>query len=350
MVPNGRIRCYAPDRTRKPRSSPCGDSLSRTILEASLLALALASVLAGCTERRSEPPKQEEPPARDVSGFLPGHGPDAPAWPPGAPPAPGEGLSRPMPKGPADILSSRGEIAGTVTLAEGERAPERATLYVFVSRPGRPGPPVAVARIPDPRFPQPFRIGASNVIAGALEGELDVGARLDLDGDVDTREPGNLTGAHSRNPVRVGSSGVSIALARAAPQPSAGSSTPPPRRPERGASISGTIDLTPGARTAPGGVLFVIAREGSRETGPPLAAKRIEVAGFPVPYTLSASDAMSPEPVFSGPVSVTARLDADGNASTRGPDDLVGRFARNPATVGDEGVDIRLGPAPAGTP
>jgi hypothetical protein len=148
----------------------------------------------------------------------------------------------------------------------------------------------------------------------------------------------------------VGSSGVSITLARAQAQAPAPAAAPPGRRPERGAFISGTIDLAPGARTPPGGVLFVIGRAGSGETGPPLAAKRIDATRFPVPYTLSAGDAMSPDAVFSGPVSVTARLDADGNASTKGPEDLVGRFDRNPATVGDEGVDIRLGPAPARGP
>lgn len=316
--------------------------MPRLVSKVAALLLALLLAVPGCTERRSEPPKQEEQPSRDVSGFLPGHGPGAPAWSPGAPEAPGEGLSRPMPKGPAEILASRGEIAGTVRLADGERAPEGATLYVFLSRPGQPGPPVAVARIPGPKFPQPFRIGSSNVIAGTLEGDLDVGARLDADGDVGTREPENLTGSYARNPVRVGQTGVAIAIARAAAQPGA--------RPERGASISGTILLAPGAKAPPGGVLFVIAREGSREGGPPLAVKRIDATGFPLPYALSAADAMSPDSVFSGPVSVTARLDADGNASTKGPDDLVGQFARNPATVGDAGVDIRLGPAPAGGP
>ncbi len=316
------------------------------LVKTQMVPLLLVLAILGCTDRRSEPPRKEAPPVRDVSGFLPGHGPDAPAWSPGAPEMHGEGLSRPMPKGPADILSARGTISGTVSVADSDRAPSGATLFVFVSRAGQPGPPVAVARIRDPKFPQPFRIGASDVIAGTLEGDLDVGARLDVDGNVSTREPENLSGVYTRNPVRVGQAGVSIAIARA-PREAAAS---PAGGTERGASLSGTIRLAPGVKLPAGGVLFVIARQGSQIAGPPFAVKRIDATGFPIPYNLSIGDTMSPDILFSGPVSVTARLDADGNASTKGQDDLFGQFARNPATVGDAGVDITLGAAPAAGP
>ena len=323
--------------------------MRRTASKALALPLALVFLLSGCSDRRSEPPKEEKPSARDVSGFLPGHGPDAPGWSPGVSAPSGEGLSRPMPKGPADILSSRGQIAGTVTLAQGAAAPKGAMLYVFAKRPGQQGPPVAAARIPNPKFPQPFRIGASDVIAGSLEGDLDIGAQLDVDGNAGTQEPENLTGEYARNPVRAGHSGVAITIARApspSPSPFAAAPLAPAEVPERGASLSGTIRLAPGTKAPPRGVLYVIAREGSHPSAPPFAVKRIDASSFPVPYVLSVGDAMAPDAVFSGPVSVTARLDADGNASTKEPDDLVGRFDRNPAHVGDTDVDITLGPAP----
>jgi hypothetical protein len=258
---------------------------------------------------------------------------------------PGEGLSRPMPKGPAEILGSRFELAGAVSLRPGVEAPRGGTLYVFARRPGAAGPPLAVARISDPIFPQPFRLGASNAIGGQpFEGELEVGARLDLDGDVGSQEPGNLTGEYERNPARVGQSGIAIALERAgAPAPRAMPAPAAPTKPERGAAIMGTIRLSPGAKPAPGSVLFVIARPAGRSTGPPIAVKKIEAASFPAAYALSNEDAMMPDAPFAGALSVSARLDADGDASTKEARDLVGAYAKNPARVGDAGVDIELG-------
>ena len=322
------------------------------------IAAAMLVAIAGCTERRSEPAKEGPPPARDVSGYLPGHGPDAPAWSPGAAEAqapPGAGLSRPMPKGPAEILGSRFELAGTVSLRPGVQAPSGGTLYVFARRPGVPGPPIAVVRIPDPRFPQPFRLGASHAIGGQpFEGDLEVGARLDLDGDVGSQEPGNLTGEYARNPARVGQSGVTIALDRApdragaspgAAAPAAPLAPPAQARPERGATIMGTIRLPPGVKPAPGSVLFIMARPAGQSAGPPIAVKKIAAGSFPAAYVLSNEDAMMPDAPFAGAVSVSARLDSDGNASTREAGDLVGAYARNPARVGDAGVDIELGAA-----
>jgi hypothetical protein len=317
----------------------------------SLAGLALLTFLSGCSDRRAEPPKEDPRALRDISGFLPGHGSEAPAWRPGANETPGEGLSRPMPKGPAEILAARGTISGTVTVARGAAAPAGATLYVFATRRAQPRPPVAALRIPNPKFPQPFRIGAADAIVGPLAGDLDIGARLDVDGDAGTQEPENLTGEYAKNPVRPGQSGVAIELA---PAPAPAASLAPKaafaRTPERGASLSGTIRLAPGAGPPAGGVLYVIARQGSQIAGAPFAVKRMDVSSFPIAYVLTVGDTMSPDALFSGPVSVAARMDADGNASTKGPEDLVGEFPRNPATVGDAGVDITLGPATVGAP
>jgi hypothetical protein len=169
----------------------------------------------GCGDRRSERPKT---PGRDVSEFLPGHGPDAPAWPP-----------------------SGGEPEG--------------------------GEPAAA--------------------------------------------PGPAT---------------------------------PTGSPERGASINGTIRLAPGAKAPPSGVLYIIAHPGSQVAGPPLAVHRVNSPHFPMKYSISNEDTMTAGIPFQGEMTVIGRLDADGNASTKSPDDLVGSFAGNPAHVGQSGVDIELKP------
>jgi hypothetical protein len=81
------------------------------------------------------------------------------------------------------------------------------------------------------------------------------------------------------------------------------------------------VELAPGKPAPSGAVLFVNLRVVAG-AGPPAAVKRIDSPKFPLDFTLDSSDAMvalgggGPFPE-SGTVSV--RLDADGNASTRDP-------------------------------
>ena len=80
------------------------------------------------------------------------------------------------------------------------------------------------------------------------------------------------------------------------------------------------IELAPGATAPPGAILFVNLRIVAG-AGPPSAVKRVEAPRFPVHITLGSNDAM---PGLAGrplPQSgfLSARLDADGNASTRDP-------------------------------
>ena len=109
--------------------------------------------------------------------------------------------------------------------------------------------------------------------------------------------------------------------------------TEPPPAPARGAPpvassaappIRGSIQLSPQLRdrVPEGAVLFLVAR--SAAGGPPLAAKRIEVLDFPLDYSLGPDDRMVAARPFVGPLRITVRVDADGNASTRNPGDLVG--------------------------
>jgi hypothetical protein len=90
------------------------------------------------------------------------------------------------------------------------------------------------------------------------------------------------------------------------------------------APISGKIELaSEWADAAPeGAILFVIARREGAQGGPPLAVLRIADAKFPLDFEIGPSNVMIPSMQFTGPISLSARLDADGNAMTRGAGDI----------------------------
>jgi tetratricopeptide (TPR) repeat protein len=89
-----------------------------------------------------------------------------------------------------------------------------------------------------------------------------------------------------------------------------------------GRHVAGTIDLDPALKSTvtPQSVLFVFVREAGFGAGPPIAAKRLSPAAFPVAFDISESDAMMGQP-FPDSLLVEARLDADGDPTTRPPTD-----------------------------
>jgi len=96
------------------------------------------------------------------------------------------------------------------------------------------------------------------------------------------------------------------------------------------------IELAPGASGPPGGTLFLSLR--AAEGGPPTAARKVVNPQFPLELTLSQADSMLGGPLpTSG--SLTARLDADGNAITRSAGDLA---ATATATAGGKRITLRL--------
>ncbi len=107
------------------------------------------------------------------------------------------------------------------------------------------------------------------------------------------------------------------------------------------APIRGTVRVAPdlAGRLPQGGVLFVIARPGA--SGPPLAVKRVSSPSFPLQFSLGPEDRMIRTMPFSGELLLTARLDADGDATSRAPGDLQGRAAGAHAP-GASGVEIVL--------
>ena len=111
-----------------------------------------------------------------------------------------------------------------------------------------------------------------------------------------------------------------------------------------GQSISGkiSVDAKLKDKVDPQAALFIIARPAGGPAGPPLAVKKIDKPTFPLSYTLSQDNVMMQGRPFSGKINITARLDKDGNPTTRTPGDLTGEYKQNPAEVGAKNVDIVL--------
>jgi len=106
-------------------------------------------------------------------------------------------------------------IVGSVTIAGSldNRLSAEAVLFVIARKTA--GTPLAVVRIPQPRFPQPFRIGPENVMmAGTpLEGTVHLSARLSRSGSAGAAQSGDLEG-EAAEPVPVGAGNATIVLTR----------------------------------------------------------------------------------------------------------------------------------------
>ena len=101
--------------------------------------------------------------------------------------------------------------------------------------------------------------------------------------------------------------------------------------------VTGTVRLGEGLKMPKRAVLFLIARV--NDTGPPLAVQRIVQPRLPLDFSLGPEDRMIPSVPFVGPLSISARIDRDGNAMTRNPGDLQGS-AMGSFQPGARGVEV----------
>jgi cytochrome c-type biogenesis protein CcmH len=131
----------------------------------------------------------------------------------------------------------------------------------------------------------------------------------------------------------------------AAPAGVGGAAQGPVRDGAEGVGVSGTIALDPAIGSVEsGGILFVMVRPESFGAGPPLAAKRIVVTSFPVTFEIGPGDAMTGEP-FPETLLLQARLDLDGNPTTRDKSEPVARLDH--VKKGSRGISLTLArPAP----
>jgi cytochrome c-type biogenesis protein CcmH len=106
-----------------------------------------------------------------------------------------------------------------------------------------------------------------------------------------------------------------------------------------GRRVSGTVDIDPALRGSlqPGAILFVFARAaGAASEGPPVAVKRLP-AVFPAAFELGESDSMMGQPLPDR-LLIEARLDSDGDPTTRPPTDPKARLDQ----VKTGRTDVRL--------
>jgi hypothetical protein len=109
------------------------------------------------------------------------------------------------------------------------------------------------------------------------------------------------------------------------------------------AAIEGRIELAAELAEArpEAGVLFVIARPQGTQGGPPLAVLRLPDPEFPLEFSIGPENVMIPSMRFEGAISLSARLDADGNAMTRGNEDISSQV-EEPLAPGATGVTLLL--------
>ncbi len=100
---------------------------------------------------------------------------------------------------PRDVDPSQ-FLRGSVTLAAGAKVPDTGILFLAVRTPGPDGKPVdgsmplAVDMVENPTFPHAFELTAHQQIGATFSGDVLVVARIDQDGDADTKQPGDLYG------------------------------------------------------------------------------------------------------------------------------------------------------------
>jgi cytochrome c-type biogenesis protein CcmH len=138
-------------------------------------------------------------------------------------------------------------------------------------------------------------------------------------------------------------SGTPPVAAPAAP-PQGAAATPAPAG-AGGATLSGRITLAPArkADVTPSDVVYLVARRlpdspGTR--GSLVAVKRFTASSFPIEFTLSQADMMFKNGAFEGELTLSARVDKDGDPITRRKGDVFGTLDR--VKVGAAGVEVAI--------
>ena len=118
---------------------------------------------------------------------------------------------------PAQTQGAGEVISGTIDVAPALRAKAEGKPVLFlIARKGGGGPPLAVVRVANPRFPLAFEISKRNVMIPGVpfEGVVTLSARLDADGSAGPAGAGDLEG-RTAQPVRVGQRNVRIVIDKA---------------------------------------------------------------------------------------------------------------------------------------
>jgi hypothetical protein len=145
----------------------------------------------------------------------------------------------------------------------------------------------------------------------------------------------------------LGSNAAPPAPSAAAPPPAAAppaapaaEAPAPPAGP--GGSITGKVELTKAiAKATPKGTLFITARrisDNPNVRGSLIAVKKLPATTFPVEFSMSAADMPFQGATFDGELTLTARIDQDGDPLSRQKGDVHGTLPK--VQVGSK--DVRL--------
>jgi hypothetical protein len=126
---------------------------------------------------------------------------------------------------------------------------------------------------------------------------------------------------------------------------------PPPAPPEAaepaagpGGSITGKIEVANAlAKTKPAGTLFLVARRPSDNPGVRgtlIAVKKMPATKFPLPFELSGADMPFQNGPFEGDLTLSARIDQDGDPMTYQKGDVLGSLPK--VRVGSKNVKLTL--------
>ena len=112
--------------------------------------------------------------------------------------------------------------------------------------------------------------------------------------------------------------------------------------------IAGVIEVAPElAGSVPSNsVLYLIVRVAGREGGAPLAVQQLPTPSFPYSFEVTERDSMIEGTPLIGEMSVTVRVDQDGDAFTEMAGDLAGEVS--PVVAGDVDIVIVLDQRMAG--
>jgi hypothetical protein len=126
-------------------------------------------------------------------------------------------------------------------------------------------------------------------------------------------------------------------LAPAAPPPAAAPADP-------NATITGELVLPAAiAKTKPSGTLYLVARrlsDNPTARGTLIAVKKMPATSFPLPFSLSAADMPFQNGPFDGDLTLTARIDQDGDPMTHQKGDVFGTLPK--VHVGSRDVKLAL--------
>jgi hypothetical protein len=221
----------------------------------------------------------------------------------------------------------KNDVSGTISMAPGVQTAihPSAGLFIFARPEGvEAGPPLAVRKHGIFDFPFKFEIGQLNTMmpGSIFEGNLTLTARLDQDSNRKS-SPGDVEG---KVVVKAGEKGVKLVLNTLV----------------EGAvsNIQGVVSVSEGLKNKipENATLFLFVRNLDVKRGPPLAVQRIPEIKMPFKFSLGPQDIMIPGTPFDGPMVLTGRIDADGDASV-GAGDIEGFVKVKP---GEKNVELLL--------